>query len=253
MKISLVTHCYAMQKHLYAALLRAQLSSIALNKPKSEVIVHVVISKEDMITRHIAESFLHTLDLKIHALENKWLWRRAVGRNYVAKQDHDSDLIWFTDCDYLFTRDCLDVILQEWELHEKPDMIWPKSCLAHMDKSPVDRWCEVSAYTGGVGLPPVSVEELGEHRFGRPIGGLHCVSGMYAREFGYLHGTKWMKPVQTPFPDFRDDVAFRKQVQANGRVVAIKALSGLIRLRHTETGYGKNQTSENLVQNSLGL
>ena len=74
--------------------------------------------------------------------------------------------------------------------------------------------------------------EFVEKRYGRAIGGVQIVRGDFARKYGYLHDVaKYQQPVEHPFGDFRDDIAYRDFVRSFGRIVGID-LPGMYRLRH---------------------
>ena len=236
MSIEIVTHCWAKNVPQYATFLRAQLSSIIAYEPCVEHSVTVCYSEDDPFTTGVVLEYQHRMNLKKMPMENNRLWRRCIGRN-AAAMDSKHDVIWFTDCDYLFGRWCLESVVGSWHANQKPDLMWPEIYLANNDKTRIDEFSKVNEKSTGDILP--CLDGWVYKRFDRAIGGVQIVSGKYARQHGYLHKSKrWHRPAETPFPDFRDDVVFRETLLKQGRAVPIQP-PNLFRMRHTEVGYAQ--------------
>lgn len=241
-KITIVTHCWAVDKPQYAVFLRAQLTSILTRTPDIDAEIVVCCYTNDDATMGVLRDLKFPMSISaVLSMSPNSVWRRAIGRNSAIRTSaaKDSDLMWFTDCDYLFGDRCLGDIYEAWMKHGQPAMIFPKGYYAHADKAAVDVWVENNINPPSPMIIPDRTPMVWT-RCGRAIGGLQCVSGAWAREHGYLPNSKWQNPPDRPFPDFRDDVAFRKSITAaDGRIVGIDHLAGFYRLRHTEVGYGK--------------
>lgn len=240
-KITIVTHCWAVDKPQYAVFLRAQLTSILTRTPDCDTEVVVCCAAIDANTMRVLQDLKFPMTISVLVMtESNRMWRRAIGRNAaIHLAGGESDLIWFTDCDYLFGDSCFGDIYEAWMKHGQPTMIFPKGYYAHADKEAVDTWVENNINPPSPMIFPDRTPMIWTP-CGRAIGGLQCVSGAWAREHGYLPNTKWQRAPDRPFPDFRDDVAFRKSIlAADGRIVGIDHLPGFYRLRHTEVGYGK--------------
>jgi hypothetical protein len=107
--IEIVSHCWQ-----YAHLLAYQLSSLVNFPPtKARVRMTVFHASEDARTRAMLEYFG-----RIEAPGVTWNWqslappelfRRSIGRNRVARATA-ADWVWFTDCDIVFHRDCIDTL-----------------------------------------------------------------------------------------------------------------------------------------------
>lgn len=238
-QFELVTHCWAERLPMYATLLRAQLSSLVVHQPNIMCQVTVCHSDTDQRTKEVVQYFKSKLLLKSIELPNPQIWRRAIGRNKAALESK-AELVWFTDCDHLFFKGCLDQIWQH--LNSKtfvgdPGLIWPSSYMANADKSHIDLFLQEHENHGGVVIPIIPGGQWYVHRLTRAIGGVQIVTGDFARHHGYLNGTKWQKPVDRPFPDFKDDIIFRTFALRTGNC-RIEP-NGLYRLRHTEVGYGQ--------------
>lgn len=236
-RISIVTHSWAVKKALYSVFLRCQLTSL-LHYDPSFVSITICADQRDTLTVSVVDDFFSLLpNMRILWLEDRQMWRRCTGRNIAALEDRDSDLIWFADCDYMFHENCLLSLLSQWEEQGKPEMIFPRVYLANLEKEGMDAFWKANIHARGPLEHPT--ETFGYHGNRRAIGGLQIVSGEYARKNGYLNRSKWMRPPDVPFPDTRDDVAFRERLKRRGgRYISIPEIPGLCRLRHTEVGYG---------------
>ena len=156
------------------------------------------------------------------------LFRRAIGRNYVAKRT-DADVVYFSDVDYLCGPGFLDAIHDHFD--QVAEFIYPREYKINADHATGDQMLSQS---------PDEWFTIPDDKFipkvnRKAIGGVMFVSGDQARK-GYLDGTKWTKPVD-PKGGFRRchcDTAYRKSIQPNS-FKSVEA-PGLYRLRHTENG-----------------
>lgn len=249
MKITIATHCWAVKHPLYAVFLRAQLTSIAINYPQCPIKVVVAVDLDDTRTIQVINDFLRMqyAFIKPLILTTPRMWRRCIGRNIIAKDQQDSDLVWFTDCDYMFGPGCIDEVLKCWSESGCPDLIWPLSYSANEDKLIIDEFWEKNLETRGLLIAPTCDPFAFPCR--RAIGGVQIVSGSWARREGYLDGHhKWQAPPSIPFPDTRDDLVFREKLLKVGTSASIPSLPSLFRLRHTEVGYGPKSRSDHEVQ-----
>ena len=217
-----------------------QLSSLVKWKPKN-VEVHFTLCTADTDDRSLLvfQKFLEFLpNLRLRAMKKQDVWRRAIGRNRstFGHRSSEFDLVWFADCDYLFGEGCLDALLEIWEENERPALMWPGTYLANWpDKRPLDEFIKQHENTAGLLMPDLST--FVSRKCPRAVGGVQIASGKYCEKHGYLQGTKWMEPVETPFPDFRDDIHFRETAFRTGAAAKI-ILPNVYRLRHTDVGYG---------------
>ena len=105
--LEVVSHCWG-----YANMLTYQLSSFVNYPPtKLQLIVTVFYSQQDLKTVNTL-AFFSNIDVEnvtwnFHSLPNEKLFRRAIGRNMAARSS-SAHWIWFTDCDIIFHRNCLD-------------------------------------------------------------------------------------------------------------------------------------------------
>ncbi len=237
--IEIVTHCWSGDKvPIYHKLLQLQLSSLIQTPPTIDTAVSICYSESDRKTVEIVNWFRYekrttkTLYLKDFILEEKDLFRRAIGRNMAAKESV-ADVLWFTDCDYLFCDSSTLQLAHHYCLQSEYNMVRPEIVNIHRMHGYgdvlIDQTMEHKPYH--VKLDPDHFEPRRERR---SIGGIQIVKGAWAKENGYLDGTRWTHQVNPKkgFKSCRCDVPFRKQV---GQSVAVD-IPGVYRIRHSFCG-----------------
>lgn len=239
MSITVVTHAWAGKFPQYAAFLKYQIDSLTRcceecpTNPIDLVICYCV--DDDLVTGVVRNCMLagvtemHWTTIPLPLAE---LGRRCIGRNKAAKTSQ-ADFVFFTDVDHLFTPECFRQI--SWKFDEAgPNtvMIFPKEIKIH-------RLHSIGDYvTAHEDLPLDQIlasENFIPKRYNRAIGGVQIVRGDFARKYGYLADSGW-EPTSTPFGDFADDIAFRRQCLGHGPIVPVE-LDGIYRLRHSRTTY----------------
>lgn len=238
LKIEIVSHCWQ-----YAHLLAYQLSSL-VNFPPTRARVRMTVfhALEDTRTREMLEFFggiqAPNVRWNWQALSPPELFRRAIGRNRVARATH-ADWIWFTDCDIVFHRDCLNTLARE--LQGRRDLLaYPKfERITPMleETDPVlaaerDRPRVVDIDTAQFTLaanPP------------KAKGAYHIVHGDAARQCGYCEQIPvYQRPVPRWAKTFEDS-AFRWLLDTDGVGLDVP---GVHRIRHVHKGrYGENKTA----------
>lgn len=233
--IRIVSHAYAASLPQFAVFLRAQISSLILHPPVTvRFELTVCYTPDDERIRRVLDEFCGAIWLTPLALDPPSLFRRAIGRNQVA-QSQQADLVWFADVDHCFGEGCLDDAWRGWSmLKPKPGMIWPRHVLVHADHAIGDAFWQTHEQASG--CISVSPDQFVERRYRRPIGGVQIVGGDFARQHGYLPGTKWMTPNPKPFGDFRDDTNFKHVCRRHGGIQSIE-VRNLFRLRHSAVTY----------------
>jgi hypothetical protein len=238
--IEIVTHCWAGDLPDYARLLHMQgLSLLHLNKCRSKVTWTVFYHQTDELTVRAIQHTMAKADerrLRVNPvpLEKSALFRRAVGRNIAAKTTA-ADVVWFTDCDYLFQNRVLDYARSKCLKSIEQIMIWPREIMA------------IPKPTGARMI--AAVENAADHLLwdhldaaepmpmSRAIGGIQIVKGEACRRDGYLDGTKWSKALGSNPAGFRRcrcDVAYRRQQAGRGEPVVLK---DVLRVRHPNRGH----------------
>ena len=243
MKIEIVSHCFSHPDvPVYHKLLAYQLAAIVNQPPtRCEVAVTVcALGVDDRYTLGVLEHFDGLLDLNIMAIPREQLFRRAIGRNIAAKST-DADLVIFTDCDYVWTREALDWLANMWAAASMmmPVLTYPQIVNIHRTHDIGD------AYVARVTTPldPAALmlndADFLPRRESNAWGGMFVVRGDYCREHGYLDGTKWVEPVPnaTHFKQCKCDVPFRKACPTKAPL----DIPGVYRLRHTRAGRDEGQ------------
>lgn len=240
--IEIVTHAYAGDLPQYAAFLRVQLTSLNCWKPKTDVKICVCHAEGDEAVIRVLDYFKHSMGGRLTAwpMPKGGLFRRSIGRNFFAKSTM-ADLVWFADVDHYWEKGCLDSL---WELYNRnplPPLVWPKMVLVPSNHADSDAfWKDILNDTSWA-VPVAQDMDWEPKTYHKAIGGVQIVNGDFCRHYGYLDGQKkWQQPTDgtKPFPNFRDDVKFRKFCEANGGSRAID-LPGVRRLRHSATTYKK--------------
>jgi len=236
--IEIVSHCWQ-----YAHLLAYQLSSL-VNFPPTRARVRMTVfhAAEDVRTQALLAFFG-----KIDAPGVTWNWqplsrtelfRRSIGRNRVARGT-DADWVWFTDCDIVFHRDCIDSLADR--LQGRRDFLtYPKeervtAMLGETDPVLIaerDRPRVVDIDTSGFTLaqnPP------------RAKGAYQIVHGDVARQCGYCGQ---LGVFQRPAPRWAktyEDSAYRWLLGTPGIGLDVP---GVYRIRHVQKGrYGESRTA----------
>ena len=242
MSIHIVTHCYAVRLPQYAKQLCCQLSSLVEYVPSIPVRITVCLSFVDNKAIGVINWFRDTYPtLNLHTLmmDDAHLFRRSIGRN-LATVDAKEHLTWFTDVDHVFGPDCLSTLWNTWQKaamnYSNVTLLYPNQIQIHCDHETGD------AEMSSVELPSLHLLDYSKFvpkQYNRAIGGIQIVPRWYLTQHGYLRDVeKYQKPSnsQRPFPEFRDDVAFRSGCQQRGRVLPIQ-LPSLYRIRHAKTTY----------------
>jgi hypothetical protein len=207
-----------------------------LNPPAVDHVIEVRYCNDDEATEAVVDDFAILLGTRIilsPMSPPERLFRRAIGRNEAALSSQ-SDLVWFTDCDYLFGKFCLDGLWQAWnDLTVFASILFPEQIMTMRSHAEGDWLVEQNLQ----GLPAVSPDLFKPQRVHRAFGGIQIVPGSLARKHGYLDGhRRYQQPAATPFPNFHDDVAYRKTSLQYGPTVSID-IPDIFRLRHSRSTY----------------
>ena len=235
--IDIITHCWAGGMDQYGYLLQYQLHSVAANAPqKTRVRVNVCTAEEDTLTRSVVSQMREHLEIREHLFELPDLMRRAIGRHQVAKDlSEDSQLVWYTDCDYLFGEGCLDSVWDCYRLRTaRTAIMFPKTTMTNTTHKIGDDLIQ-QARNGVVEMPDPSLFMPKRNR--HAIGGVQITPAEIAREAGYLPaGNRYLKQVTNgKWQRCKGDVHWRKYMADYGATARI-SLDGLFRIRHTENG-----------------
>ena len=236
--IEIVSHCWQ-----YAHLLAYQLSSLVNFPPaRARVRMTVFYAPEDVHTRAMLDFFggiaVPGVAWNWQSLPRPELFRRAIGRNRIARST-SADWVWFTDCDIVFHRDCIDTLSSQ--LQGRQDLLcYPKfERITPMltEDDPVlaaerDRPRIVDIDTTQFTLaenPP------------KAKGAYHIVHGDAARQCGYCEQVGlYQRPVSSWAKTYEDS-AFRWLLGTDGTGLDVP---GVHRILHVHKGrYGDSKTA----------
>ncbi len=173
------------------------------------------------------------------------LFRRAIGRNRAARSTQ-ADWVWFTDCDIVFHRDCLDTLAAQLQgrrdvlAYPKFERITPMleesdPVLAAERDRPRVVDIDTSQFTLAANPPKAK-------------GAYHIVHGDAARQCGYC---EQIPVYQRPAPRWAktyEDSAFRWLFGTDGVGLDVP---GVHRIRHVHKGrYGENKAAA-LVRSNI--
>lgn len=238
LEIEIVSHCWQ-----YAHLLAYQLSSLVnFAATKARVRMTVFHALEDARTRAMLDYFgglaVPGVSWNWQVLSPPELFRRAIGRNRIARSTK-ADWVWFTDCDIVFHRDCIDSLANE--LQARQDLLtYPKferitpmlseddPVLAADRDRPRVVDIDTSQFTLAANPPKAK-------------GAYHIVHGDAARQCGYC---EQIPVYQRPAPRWAktyEDSAFRWLLGTDGVGLDVP---GVHRIRHIHKGrYGESKAA----------
>lgn len=229
LKIEIVSHCWN-----YAHFLIYQLSSLVQHPPeKTDVTVTVFHAAEDRTTRdllsYISSFQLPSITWNFRLLPKEQLFRRAIGRNRAALET-PADWIWFTDCDVLFGKGCLDSLAEALQ-GRREALVFPKvEYITELlsEQSPI-----LHHGKGEPQIIPLDTAQFHPHFLTRATGPFQITHGDVARQTGYCRHLAYY---QTPAPVWckaYEDRAFRWILGTQGTPLDV---SGVSRIRHINKG-----------------
>ena len=229
LKLEIVSHCWK-----YSHLLAYQLSSLALYPPtRLSVQMTVFHCPEDQATVDLLEFFrtqsVPNVTWKWWPLDRARLFRRGIGRN-LAGLATEADWMWYSDCDQLFQRGCLDALAEQLEGRRDP-LVFPTrvSCTPLLEASDT----LLQAGSRPPGLVEIDPERFEPVRHAKAVGALQIVHGDVVRQFGYCNSIPfYQRPVDRWKKTF-EDRAFRWLIGSQGVPIDIP---GLFRIEHIQKG-----------------
>lgn len=231
--LEIVVHCFAEQHDVYARALTVQLSSLILNPPKASVVVSICTAARDERTLDTVQSLAMAkqnsrLDFRTHLMSKERLFRRAIGRNDLARTTQ-ADAVHFADADYFYGVGFVDDLLAaQWP----SPLAIPGTLQIH--KTHIDGDAALATVNCGEVFQP-DLAQFVRWRTRIAIGGIQFVTGETARS-GYLDGhRRYQKPVD-PTGGFRD--TFEDKVYRGGLGCSIVRTTGVLyRMRHTTSAF----------------
>lgn len=237
LELEIVSHCWN-----YDFLLAYQLSSLVNHPPVDlDVRMTVFYTPEDRRTAELLEFFsartVPGVTWNWQPLEKSMLLRRSIGRNLAARRT-TADWVWFTDCDVIFHRGCLDTLAKRLQGRRDP-LVHPReeSCTPLLPHShPM-----LSAAAGEPKIVEIDTSRFVPRTLEQATGPLQITHGDVARTFGYCDA---LPVYQKPTDRWRkcyEDRAFRWLLRTRGVGIDVP---GVYRIRHASKGrYAGNRPS----------
>ncbi len=225
--LQIVSHCWQ-----YAHMLNFQISSIINHPPEHFSLTYTLFhSAEDVALKKLIQR-IDTLD--VPNVEWQWielpkneLFRRAIGRNSAALRTK-ADWIWFSDCDLIFHKHCLESLASAL-VGKQQSLVFPQreyiTDLLEPDHPMLNQNTD-----SVVDIEPSLFSENAIHK---AKGAFQIVHGDVARHCGYCRDIKmYQMPMQHWSKTYEDSI-FRQLIASEGEPVDI---AGLYRIRHSEKG-----------------
>ena len=239
--LQIVSHCWQ-----YAHMLNFQLSSIINYPPKHLKITYTLYHSDEDLNLKL---LIARVD-KITVPNVTWNWveitraqlfRRAIGRNRSALSTQ-ADWIWFSDCDLIFHKGCLDSVAAAVKSCQHR-MVFPQqefvTELLDASHPMLNQNNEANV--------DIDISLFKTNAITKAKGAFQIVHGDVARTCGYCRD---MKMYQTPMQRWSktyEDSIFRQLIASEGTPVAIE---GLYRIRHIEKGrYARDSHISTLRRN----
>jgi len=230
LQLEIVSHCWN-----YSGLLTYQLSSLVLYPPQDvSVKMTVFHSLEDDQTCRVLDFFAARKIPKV--VWNWWplpepqLLRRAIGRNEAALATR-ADWIWFTDCDLVFHRGCLDALADICAGLQAP-LVYPRRLRGTKPLQSDDPLFQ--SLGAELAVLDIDVSRFEPVSYTRAIGPLQIVRGDVARMAGYCRNINfYMEPVSRDWHRTFEDRTFRWLLGTRGQPMD---LPGLYRIHHAQKG-----------------
>lgn len=229
LSVEVVSHCWN-----YSHLLAYQLSSVVKHPPsRLQLTVTVCYSAEDKSTVELLEFFAAQIIPNVtwnwQPLKRAELMRRAIGRHRAATKS-TADWVWFTDCDLLFHKGCLDGLADALAGRSEA-LVFPQEERCTSMLAPGD--AVLTAAAAGPKLVEIDPARFDTQRPKKATGPLQVVRGDLARQFGYCGS---IRCYQTPTDVWRktyEDRAFRWLLGSHGTPIDVP---GVYRIKHIEKG-----------------
>lgn len=238
LELEIVSHCWQ-----YGHLLAYQLSSLVNFPPaKARVRMTVFHAQEDARTRAVLAYFsgfaVPGVTWNWQPLTPPELFRRSIGRNRVARTT-TADWVWFTDCDIVFHRDCIDALATE--LQGRQDL------LAYPTHERITPLLEEADPVLAAGRDRPRVADIDTRQFElaanppKAKGAYQVVHGDVARQCGYCEQIPIYQRPAARWAKTYEDTAYRWLLGTDGVGLDVP---GVHRIRHVRKGrYGENVTT----------
>jgi hypothetical protein len=246
LSLEIVSHCWR-----YGHFLTYQLSSLVNNRTdKFDITMTVYYSPDDEAVTSVLDFFAA---IDIPGVRWNWqqmprneLFRRGIGRNRSALATK-ADWIWFTDCDIIFHKNCLDTLADLLQGRDDglvhPNIGWGTALLPEDDE----------ILTCGRDGPAIREIPIGDFRpYGGPrkkAKGPHQIThGDIARACGYCDSIKYYQDPSAVWRKTYEDRTFRWLIGTHGTPLEIP---NVCQIRHIVKGRYKKDSFMSKVRGAV--
>lgn len=226
--LEIVSHCWN-----YGNMLTYQLSSLVNNPPtKLSVTMTVFYALEDEKTKATIEFFeqiqIENLTWNFQALSMGKLFRRGIGRN-MAAQSSQADWLWFTDCDIIFHKNCLDSLAEQVQGKQEA-LYYPRQERTTEMLSESDPMLSANSEPQ---IVDIETEHFSLHTRDKAKGAFQIVHADVARAIGYCDKLKMFQTESDRWRKTFEDTAFKWLINSEGLPLEI---DGVFQIRHVKKG-----------------
>lgn len=228
-ELEVVSHCWR-----YAHFLAYQLSSLVHYPPtRLHITMTVCYCPEDENTSRLLSYFEQ---MQVPNVSWNWipfrreqLFRRGIGRNHAALNT-SADWVWFTDCDLMFRKGCLDALSDALQ-GRRDALVFPSEerCTELLrEDNPM-----LKQGAGEPSLVDVDDSAFTVHFPSRATGPLQIAHGDVCRAVGYCRSLRLYQTPSDHWCKAHEDRAFRWLLQTQGVPIQVP---GVYRIRHVHKG-----------------
>jgi hypothetical protein len=237
LSLEIVCHCWQ-----YGHFLSYQLSSLVNHRTdKLDITMSVFYAAEDENVSRVLRFFeimnIPGVTWNWRVLPKEELFRRSIGRNLAAKTT-TADWIWFTDCDIIFHKNCLDSLGDELQGRDDT-LVFPKIGLGTSLLSEDADILNVGR--AGPALREIPLEDFVPYGGPRSKakGPYQIMHGDVARACGYCEDIGLYQKPSERWRKTYEDRAFRWLIGSQGTALDVP---GACQIRHVAKGRYKKDT-----------
>lgn len=231
LRLQIISHCWQ-----YAHMLNFQLSSLINHPPQNLQLTYTLYYCEE--DSELVKLINRVNDIQVTNVTWQWiavpkhtLFRRAIGRNQAALASK-ADWLWFSDCDLIFHKNCLDSLanaLLSQATQTQPLMVYPQQEFITdlLDAS------HPMLNQDNNQVVDIDTTLFGPNTISKAKGAFQIVHGDVARHCGYCRDMRMYQSPMHHWSKTYEDSIFRQLIGTEGKAVDVK---GLYRIRHSEKG-----------------
>mgnify|MGYP000347170254 CR=1 FL=1 len=228
LSLEIVSHCWQ-----YSNMLTYQLSSFVNNPPKDiSLTVTVFYSEEDTNTASTLAYFSTLAPDNVtwnwQPLTNGKLFRRGIGRNMAALSTK-ADWVWYTDCDIIFHKNCLDSLAEQLK-GKTESLYFPRQEYTTEMLAESDPMLQANSKPQVV---DINTDNFSLFSRDKAKGAFQIVHGDVARTIGYCGKLSMFQTESERWRKTYEDTAFKWLISSEGIPLEIE---GVFQIRHIKKG-----------------